>query len=161
MPNLNDLLAMFSDAELIAFQRILSGEKGRHAVKAAKARLGPGTHQVNASLRLTGSVTVGENISTLPTTSVPWKIVAALLIQKLDNLGTKGLEAIIVDLVNESQKVGGKRSEEHSAAAEYFNDFDAAIESVNKILKRGLVPVSRPGNAKMDVDPVMVHHRTR
>jgi len=50
-----------------------------------EATLSPGVHNVNEEVRLqlTGSITKNADCEYIPTTSVPWKMVTALLLEKM------------------------------------------------------------------------------
>ena len=55
--------------------------KGFKADKQARQQVAPGEHQVDALVRVTGTVKVGEDYTTVPTVSIPMKETLALFIR--------------------------------------------------------------------------------
>jgi hypothetical protein len=64
--------------EITALNNIVQAK----ALKAARADLAVGTHQVDVTVRVTGTVTVGEDYTRTPTVGVPVKEVLALFLAR-------------------------------------------------------------------------------
>lgn len=86
----------------------LSKSLKEKAVKEARSLVGPGTYKIDETVRITGSMTVGEDYTSAPTVNVPHQLALAIALRKAgiqrENIVALLMEAITMDRESDDYK---------------------------------------------------------
>lgn len=115
---------------------------------------GPGTYTVNEEIRLhvEGTVSKSQDVEYTPTTSVPWKLVSALLLEKM-GITRDAASKMVLDACKEAIETqrlldSGSEVSEHLTAK--LNDADEAEKRVDALVAK-LPKKTRNGPTKINV----------
>lgn len=124
------------------------------ALKAARAGLAVGTHQVDVTVRVTGTVTVGEDYGRTPTVGVPVKEVLALFLARSGALRGANV-ALLQACFTEAMADGAGKGKD--ALKKAVTDLDTVwTDQVNAILATlPDAPVRGPVTTKLAVAEVV------
>lgn len=128
------------------------------ALKTARAKLEPGTHEVDFLARVHGTLTVNEDEEYTPTTSVPIKATIALFLRYCGvtrDAALAHLERAMVDALRAAETENGlPATTEDAVASEISEDAEVINEMMERVNKmaRALPKQKRAGKvlAKLD-----------
>lgn len=126
--------AMQDAAERLAMSKISAGD--------AREGLTPGTYNIDTTVNIKGTLTVGEDYMTTPTANIPILPVLGLLIQRMGFQREKAMQ-IIVDAINES--IDNKDSTVKMNLENDVKEIEKAIEVVKKGITEKLTKVKANG----------------
>jgi hypothetical protein len=111
-------------AERLAMSKISAGD-ARDIVK-------PGTYDIDTTVNIKGTITVGEDYETTPTANIPILPVMALLVQRMGFQREKAMK-IIVDAINESI------ADKDTTVLENLQKDTAEIEAAIEVVRKGII----------------------
>lgn len=111
-------------AERLAMSKISAGD-ARDIVK-------PGTYNIDTTVNIKGTITVGEDYMTTPTANIPILPVMALLVQRMGFQREKAMK-IIVDAINESI------ADKDTTVLDNLQKDTAEIEAAIEVVRKGII----------------------
>lgn len=111
-------------AERLAMSKISAGD-ARDIVK-------PGVYNIDTTVNIKGTITVGEDYETTPTANIPILPVMALLVQRMGFQREKAMK-LIVDAINESI------ADKDTTVLENLQKDTAEIEAAIEVVRKGII----------------------
>ena len=136
-------MADLDPVELLALSKAVKSK----AVEAARRELGPGVHHVDCTVRVRGSLEIGEDGERSPTASIPVKEVLALFVARSGaNRGAalKLLRTCLRDALSKGPSAQG--------AITMAADIDRIFEAEVAELVKGLPPTPVRGSVRVAVE---------
>ncbi len=90
-------------------------------IDAARAQLGPGKHQVDMTINLSGTVSIGNSGEKKSTVSIPVKGVLGILLQRA-GVTREASIALITDAVTQAMKASEEGTKGESAMDSYVDE---------------------------------------
>lgn len=134
-----------SPEEVMAFLRAFKTQE-----EAARAALVPGEYPVDATLRVQGTLSVGEDTDRTPTVSVPWTAVVAVLLHRM-GCTREGAISVLTEIL--PQVVGQDGFNAVLTEADVKSVGIAALASLKGVLPR--TPVKGQVKFTGEVTPVV------
>jgi len=129
---------------------------------------GPGTYNVNEEvrLRIEGTISKSQDVEYTPTTSVPWKIVTALLLEKM-GIVREAASAMLVECCKEAielerfaecgeSKVVSNLKEKMNNVAQAEKRVQEIVEALPKKTRSGVTKV----NVTVEMLPIIENQKT-
>lgn len=139
---------MFNDATILALSKLIADKQA----KDARSKLGPGHHDIDLTVRIKGSMSIGEDYEKAPTVSIPLLAVLALFAKRAGVTKESSLN-LIRECMVEALSTANKGADVLAAEVEGLEIMvkeiqQEVIAKLPKTISKGVV------KTKLEVKPV-------